>query len=62
MKPTFYDTDCLSCFIVIDDTSILEEQFECIYLPYEVYEELTDHIYKNLRIEWIISLIRVLLK
>ena len=39
MKPAFYDTDCLSCFIVIDDTSILEEQFECIYLPYEVYEE-----------------------
>ena len=39
MKPTFYDTDCLSCFIVIDDTSILEKQFECIYLPYEVYEE-----------------------
>lgn len=39
MKPTFYDTDCLSCFIIIDDTSILEKQFECIYLPYEVYEE-----------------------
>lgn len=39
MKPTFYDTDCLSCFIVIDDTSILEEQFECIYLPFEVYDE-----------------------
>lgn len=39
MKPTFYDTDCLSCFIVIDDTSILEKQFECIYLPYEVYEK-----------------------
>lgn len=39
MKPAFYDTDCLSCFIVIDDTSILEEQFERIYLPYEVYEE-----------------------
>ena len=47
MKPTFYDTDCLSCFIVIDDTSILEEQFECIYLPYEVYEEFDrPHIQK----------------
>ena len=39
MKPAFYDTDCLSCFIVIADTSILEDQFERIYLPYEVYEE-----------------------
>ena len=47
MKPTFYDTDCLSCFIVIDDTSILEKQFECIYLPYEVYEEFDrPHIQK----------------
>ena len=39
MKPAFYDTDCLSCFIAIDDTSLLEEQFECIYLPFEVYDE-----------------------
>lgn len=49
MKPTFYDTDCLSCFIVIDDTSILEEQFECIFLPYEVYEEFDRPHIQNLK-------------
>ena len=49
MKPAFYDTDCLSCFIVIDDTSILEEQFECIYLPYEVYEEFDRPHIQNLK-------------
>ena len=49
MKPAFYDTDCLSCFIVIDDTSILEEQFKCIYLPYEVYEEFDRPHIQNLK-------------
>ncbi|MDO5843481.1 MAG: nucleic acid-binding protein [Methanobrevibacter ruminantium] len=49
MKPAFYDTDCLSCFIVIDDTSILEEQFKCIYLPYEVYEEFDRSHIQNLK-------------
>lgn len=39
MKPVFYDTDCLSCFIVIDDTSVLEELFDSIYVPFEVYDE-----------------------
>lgn len=54
MKPAFYDTDYLSCFIAIDDTSLLEEQFECIYLPFEVYDELIGHIYNFLKIELII--------
>ena len=49
MKPAFYDTGCLSCFIVIDDTSILEEQFKCIYLPYEVYEEFDRPHIQNLK-------------
>ena len=49
MKPAFYDTDCLSCFIVIDDTSILEEQFKCIYIPYEVYEEFDRPHIQNLK-------------
>ena len=49
MKPTFYDTDCLSCFIAIDDTSILEELFECIYLPYEVYDEFDRPHIQNLK-------------
>ena len=38
-KCTFYDTDCLSCFITINDTLILEELFDKIYLPFEVYDE-----------------------
>lgn len=49
MKPTFYDTDCLSCFIAIDDTSLLEEQFECIYLPFEVYDEFDRPHIQNLK-------------
>lgn len=50
MKPVFYDTDCLSCFIVINDTSVLEKLFDCIYVPFEVYDEFDrPHIqdYKN---------------
>lgn len=49
MKPAFYDTDCLSCFIVINDTSILEELFDCIYLPYEVYDEFNRPNTQNLK-------------
>ena len=49
MKPAFYDTDCLSCFIAIDDTSLLEEQFECIYLPFEVYDEFDRPHIQNLK-------------
>lgn len=46
MKPAFYDTDCLSCFIVIDDTSISKSNF-WIYLPFEVYREFDrPHIQK----------------
>ena len=57
MKPVFYDTDCLSCFIAIDDTYVLEELFDCIYVPFEVYDEFDrPHIqdYKN-RVEKLIN-------
>lgn len=40
-KEIFYDTDCLSCFISIDDVSILKELFEKVIIPYEVYEEFS---------------------
>ena len=40
-KEIFYDTDCLSCFISIDDVSILKKLFEKVYIPYEVYDEFS---------------------
>ncbi len=50
MKPTFYDTDCLSCFIVIDDTSILEEQLNAFISPLKFMKNLIGHIYNFLKI------------
>ena len=40
-KEIFYDTDCLSCFISINDVSILKELFEKVIIPYEVYDEFS---------------------
>lgn len=40
-KEIFYDTDCLSCFISINDVTILKELFEKVVIPYEVYEEFS---------------------
>lgn len=40
MKPIFYDTDVLSCFLVIHDVSILKKLFEKVIIPYEVFTEL----------------------
>ena len=48
MKKIFYDTDCLSCFISINDVSILKELFKQVIIPYEVYNEFTKvNILKN---------------
>ena len=38
-KKIFYDTDCLSCFISINDVSILKKLFDKVIIPNEVYEE-----------------------
>ena len=38
-KKIFYDTDCLSCFISINDVSILKNLFDKVIIPNEVYEE-----------------------
>lgn len=38
-KPIFSDTDCLSCFISINRTDILEKVFKKITIPIQVYEE-----------------------
>ena len=40
-KQVFYDTDCLSSFLGIDDWSILEFFFDEIIIPFGVYDELT---------------------
>ena len=40
-KSAFYDTDCLSSFLLTDNWSILESLFDEIVIPYAVYEELT---------------------
>ena len=41
MKQIFYDTDILSCFISIDDVSILEILFDEVIIPQEVYDEFS---------------------
>ena len=38
-KIVFADTDCLSCFIMIDRTDILEGLYDNITIPTYVYEE-----------------------
>ena len=50
-KEIFYDTDCLSCFISINDVTILKELFEKVIIPYEVYEEFSRVIKKKKRID-----------
>ena len=35
-KNIFYDTDCLSCFISINDVSILKKLFDKVIIPNEV--------------------------
>ena len=54
-KEIFYDTDCLSCFISIDDVSILKELFEKVIIPYEVYEEFFQvFVLGNCRKLWVL--------
>lgn len=40
MKPIFYDTDVLSCFLSIHDVTLLKKLFEKVIIPYEVFKEL----------------------
>ena len=37
----FYDTDCLSCFISIDDVTVLKKLFDKVIIPHEVYDEFS---------------------
>ncbi|WP_409199404.1 hypothetical protein [Methanobrevibacter sp. DSM 116169] len=41
-KPIFYDTDCLSCFLIIGETFILESLFSKIILPIQSYREISN--------------------
>lgn len=41
-KDIFYDTDCLSCFVSIDDVAILKQMFNKVIIPYEVYDEFSE--------------------
>lgn len=50
-KEIFYDTDCLSCFISIDDVTILKELFEKVVIPYEVYEEFSRVVILKKRVD-----------
>ncbi|MBQ6099688.1 MAG: nucleic acid-binding protein [Methanobrevibacter sp.] len=50
-KEIFYDTDCLSSFISINDVTILKEMFEKVIIPYEVYEEFSRVIILKKRID-----------
>ncbi len=40
IKPVFYDTDCLECFLFVDAGHILEELFSKIIIPEQVYDEI----------------------
>lgn len=40
-KQTFYDSDCLSSFLIINEGNLLKELFYEINIPSQVYEELT---------------------
>ena len=40
-KDIFYDTDCLSCFVSVNDVSILKKLFKKIMIPGEVYDEFS---------------------
>lgn len=42
IKPVFYDTDCLECFLFVDAGHILEKLFTKIVIPEQVYAELMD--------------------
>ncbi|WP_298499380.1 hypothetical protein [uncultured Methanobrevibacter sp.] len=54
-KDIFYDTDCLSCFISIDDVSILKELFDKVIIPYEVYREFSRVTILKNRVDELIS-------
>ena len=47
----FYDTDCLSCFVSIDDVTILKKLFEKVVVPYEVYEEFSRVVMLKKRVD-----------
>lgn len=51
----FYDTDCLSCFVSINDVSILKKLFSKVIIPYEVYDEFSKVNILKLRIDKLVN-------
>ena len=39
-KPVFYDTDCLECFLFVNEGYILEALFSKIVIPEQVYDKI----------------------
>lgn len=63
-KQIFYDTDCLSSFLEINDWSVLEHLFDEITIPNAVFEEFTSlpsssPIIKNLKILIDINFVKI---
>ena len=54
-KDIFYDTDCLSCFISVNEVSILKELFDKVIIPYEVYDEFSKVAILKKRVEELIN-------
>ena len=51
----FYDTDCLSCFISINDVSILQKLFTKVIIPHAVYDEFSKVGKLKMRVDKLIN-------
>ena len=51
----FYDTDCLSCFISIDDVTVLKKLFDKVIIPHEVYDEFSKIFILKKRVDKLIN-------
>lgn len=51
--PIIYDTDCLSCFLIVNQEGLLQKLFNKIIIPKQVYDEFQksniDKIIRNLK-------------
>lgn len=51
MKAIFYDSDCISCFLIINHAELLKKLFNELIITEQVYEELIEiHTPKIVRI------------
>jgi predicted nucleic acid-binding protein len=47
-KPTFYDSDCLASFLIVNEHSILQKMFSKIIIPSPVHNELLNENTPNI--------------